>query len=266
MRSRHTLVALTAMAATAAALVLAAGPAEASTVHYVALGDSYSSGLGAGSYGSSGSCDRSANAYAQLWDNAYGPASFTFAACSGATTSDVLSSQISSVTSSTTLVSITIGGNDVGFSSVMETCVIWGTSSCVSAINSAESQAAATLPAAYDNVLNAIAAKAPNARIVFLDYPDFYDLSQSSSCVGLSGTSRAKVDEGINQLDGLVQAAAARHGAVFADVRSGFAGHEICDGTSWLNSVDWLNFSDSYHPTAAGQAGGYYPVFAANAS
>jgi lysophospholipase L1-like esterase len=266
LRPRHTLVALTATAATAAALVLSAGSANASTARYVALGDSYSSGLGAGNYGNSGSCSRSANAYAQLWDNANSPSAFTFAACSGATTSDVLNSQISSVTSSTTLVSITIGGNDVGFASIMETCVIWGTSACVSAINSAESQASSTLPAAYDNVLNAIAAKAPNAKIVFLDYPDFYDLSQSSGCMGLSGTSRAKVDEGINLVDSLIQAAAGRHGATFGDVRGSFSGHEICDGTSWLNSVDWLNFSDSYHPTAAGQAGGFYPVFAANAS
>jgi lysophospholipase L1-like esterase len=266
LRTRHTLAALTASAATAAALVLAAGPASASTAHYVALGDSYSSGLGAGSYGSSGSCDRSANAYAQLWDNANSPSAFTFAACSGATTSDMLNSQIASVTSSTTLVSFTIGGNDVGFSSVMETCVIWGTSSCVSAINGAESQAQSTLPAAFDNVIAAIRAKAPNARIVFLDYPDFYDLSQSSGCIGLSGTSRAKIDEGINQLDSLIQAAAARDGVVFGDVRGSFAGHEICDGTSWLNSVDWTNFSDSYHPTSAGQSGGYYPVFAAKAS
>jgi lysophospholipase L1-like esterase len=267
LRPRRTLVALTiASAATAAALVLAAGTASASTAHYVALGDSYSSGLGAGSYGSSGSCDRSANAYAQLWANSKAPAAFSFVACSGATTGDLLNSQIAAVTGSTTLVSLTIGGNDVGFSSVMETCVLWGTSSCVSAINSAESKAQSILPAAFDNVLRAIKAKAPAAKIVFLDYPDFYDLSQSSGCIGLSGTSRAKVDEGVNVLDSLVQQAAARNGATFADVRGSFAGHEICDGTSWLNSVDWTNFGDSYHPTAAGQSGGYYPVFAANAS
>jgi hypothetical protein len=48
-------------------------------------------------------------------------------------------------------------------------------------------------------------------------------------------------------------------------VRSAFAGHEICDSTSWLHSVDWLNLSDSYHPTASGQSGGYYPVFSAAA-
>lgn len=254
------------MAATAAAVLFTAAPANASSAHYVALGDSYSSGLGAGNYGSSGSCSRSANAYAQLWANANSPAAFAFAACSGATTSDVLNSQLSSVTGSTTLVSITIGGNDVGFSSVMQTCVIWGTSSCVSAVNNAESQASATLPAAFDNVLGSIRAKAPGAKIVFLDYPDFYDLNASSGCVGLSGTSRAKIDEGINLLDGLVQAAAARNGAVFGDVRGTFSGHEICDGSSWLNSVDWLNFGDSYHPTAAGQSGGYLPVFRSDAS
>jgi lysophospholipase L1-like esterase len=254
------------LAAAATGVMFTAMPASAAGANYVALGDSYSSGLGAGSYGSSGSCFRSSNAYAQLWANAKSPSSFTFAACSGATTSDVLNSQISSVTGSTTLVSLTIGGNDVGFSNVMETCVIFGTSSCVSAIDSAESQASATLPAAFDNVLNAIRAKAPNAKIVFLDYPDFYDLSASSGCIGLSGTSRAKVDEGINLLDSLVQAAASRHGAVFGDVRGSFAGHEICDDdASWLRSVDWTNFSDSYHPTASGQSGGYYPVFSANA-
>ena len=45
-----------------------------------------------------------------------------------------------------------------------------------------------------------------------------------------------------------------------------FTGHQICDGgSSWLHSVDWLDLADSYHPTAAGQSGGYYPAFAAAA-
>src|SRR5271169_7069851 len=103
---------------------MAAPPAAeaASSVRYVALGDSYSSGLGAGDYiSSSGSCDRSTNAYPEQWAAANSPATFTSAACSGATTADVLSGQVSALSVSTTLVSITIGGNDAGFSSVMET-------------------------------------------------------------------------------------------------------------------------------------------------
>jgi lysophospholipase L1-like esterase len=262
---RRTLVALTAAAATAAA-ILSAAPASASTANYVALGDSYASGLGAGSYISDGtSCSRSTNAAAYLWKNANSPSSFTFAACSGATTSDVLNSQLASVNSGTTLVSLIIGGNDVGFASTMEACVIWGTSTCVSDVNADEAQAKSVLPGRFDNVLSSIKAKAPSARIVFMDYPDFYDLNVSF-CVGLSSTSHAKIDEGINVLDSLIQQAAARNGAVFADARSAFSGHELCDGSGWLNSVDWTNFSDSYHPTATGQADGYYPVLSANAS
>jgi hypothetical protein len=68
-------------------------------------------------------------------------------------------------------------------------------------------------------------------------------------------------------LDGVVQAAASRHGFAFADVRSRFAaGHEICDGSnSWLHSTDWSDITSSYHPTAAGQSGGYLPAFTAAA-
>ena len=74
--------------AAAAAIVGLAVPASAAAGRYVALGDSYSSGTGAGSYGSSGSCKRSANSYPQLWANANGPSSFAFVACSGAVTSE----------------------------------------------------------------------------------------------------------------------------------------------------------------------------------
>jgi hypothetical protein len=39
----------------------------------------------------------------------------------------------------------------------------------------------------------------------------------------------------------------------------------MCDGAGWLNSVDIFDISASYHPTATGQADGYYPVFSAAA-
>ena len=181
-------------------------------------------------------------------------------ACSGATTATVLSSQLSALSTATTLVSITVGGNDVGFSSVMETCVLESTSSCVSAVNNAESLMASQLPGELDSVLNAIKADAPHARVVVLDYPDLYDLSRSSFCIGLSTTDRTDLNNGANELDSQIQAAAARHGDVFADVRSAFGGHEICDSSSWLHSVNFLDVSESYHPTASGQPA-YYQAF-----
>jgi lysophospholipase L1-like esterase len=267
LRHRLALAVLTAAAA-GAALAIAA-PATAAVplatqpvVHYVALGDSYSSGLGAGNY-SGGSCDRSADAYPVLWAATHDPASYSSQACAGATTSSVIAGQLSALSRATTLVSITIGGNDVGFSSVMETCVLLPTSSCVSAVDQAENEISADLPGELDSVLAAISADAPNARVVVLDYPDLYDLSRSSSCLGLSTTDRTDLDQGANELDSQIQAAAARHGDVFADVRPAFAGHQICDPGSWLNSVDWLDLGTSYHPTAAGQADGYLPAFSA---
>ena len=246
-------------------MVSLAGPAGAAGARYVALGDSYASGLGSGSYiSSSGSCYRSTLAYSQLWANAHAPASYVSVACSGAKTTDVNANQLSALSSTTTLVSITIGGNDVGFATVMEDCVIYGTNTCVSEVNAAEHVAQTQLPGWLDTTYNGIRSHAATARVVVVDYPRFYhDLWY---CVGLSSTSRNKINEGADVLDSVIQSAASRHGFSFADVRPAFAnGHEICDSNSWLHSVDWSFITDSYHPTAAGQSGGYLPAFAAYA-
>jgi lysophospholipase L1-like esterase len=173
----------------------------------------------------------------------------------------VISSQLSALSTATTLVSITVGGNDVGFSSVMETCVLSATSSCVSAVNNAEGLIASQLPGELDDVLRDIKADAPNARVVVLGYPELYDLSKSSSCIGLSRTDRTDLNAAADQLDRQIQLAAGRYGDSFGDVRAAFAGHEICDSGRWLHSVNVLDISESCHPNAAGQSGGYLPVF-----
>jgi lysophospholipase L1-like esterase len=258
---------VTAMAAPATDAAAAVNYADApAAVNYVALGDSYSSGVGAGDYlSSSGSCDRSADAYPEQWAAANSPATFTSVACSGATTADVLSSQISALSASTTLVSITIGGNDAGFSSVMETCVLSSTSTCLNAVAAAETFVADQLPARLDQTLQTIRADAPSARVIVLGYPELYDLSKSGTCIGLSTNDRVALNQGADALDGALQAAAQANHDTFADVRGQFAGHEICDSGSWLHSVDIFAISSSYHPTAAGQDLGYLPVFTAAA-
>ena len=263
---RRIRLSLLTVAVSVASLVVGMQAAAAATVNYVALGDSYASGVGSGSYtSSSGSCLRSTLAYSQLWANAHAPTSYVSVACSGAKTTDVNANQLSALRSTTTLVSVTIGGNDVGFSTVMEDCVLYGTDTCVSEVNAAENTARTKLPGWLDTTYNGIRSHAPSAKVVVVDYPRFYhDLWY---CVGLSSTSRNKINEGADVLDGVISSAAARHGFVFADVRSRFAaGHEICDGSSsWLHSVDWDNIVQSYHPTAAGQSGGYLPAFTTGA-
>ncbi|WP_030178903.1 SGNH/GDSL hydrolase family protein [Streptomyces sp. NRRL S-813] len=226
---------------------------------YVALGDSYSSGVGAGSYiSSSGDCDRSTKAYPYLWNAAHSPSSFAFTACSGARTDDVLANQLGPLGSATSLVSITIGGNDAGFSDVMTSCVLQSDSSCLSRINTAEAYVDTTLPGKLDNLYSVIRGKAPNAHVVVLGYPRFYLLGQF--CLGLSDTKRSAINGAADHLDAAIAKIAANHGFTFGDVRTTFSGHEICSGSSWLHSVNWLNIGESYHPTASGQSGGYLPV------
>ncbi|GHF81739.1 SGNH/GDSL hydrolase family protein [Streptomyces griseosporeus] len=261
-RSRFVVFVTSLLLAVGAALTGAAAAQASETAvsgGYVALGDSYSSGVGTGSYiSSSGDCKRSTKAYPYLWNAAHAPSSFTFAACSGARTDEVLASQLGGLSSSTGLVSISVGGNDAGFADVMTTCVLNSDSTCLSRINTAKAYVDSTLPGKLDTVYSAIRSKAPNARVVVLGYPRFYQLG--TVCLGLSETKRAAINDAADYLDSAIAKRAADHGFVFGDVRTTFTGHEICSGSSWLNSLNWLNIGESYHPTAAGHSGGYLPV------
>ncbi|MFJ8822211.1 SGNH/GDSL hydrolase family protein [Streptomyces sp. NPDC102467] len=249
----------------AAAALLGASAAQAAdsaaATGYVALGDSYSSGVGSGSYDSgSGDCKRSTKAYPALWAAAHAPSSFNFTACSGAKTGDVLSGQLGPLGSGTGLVSISIGGNDAGFSDVMTTCVLNSESTCLNRINTARAYVTSTLPGNLDKVYSAITAKAPAAHVVVVGYPRFYKLG-GSCLAGLSENERSAINSAADLLNSTTAKRAADHGFTFGDVTTRFSGHEICSGSAWLHSVNWTNIGESYHPTAAGQSGGYLPVF-----
>ena len=144
-RSRRPLIATAvAVVAGVVTLVLALTPAAGATGRATSrCGDSYSSGVGSGSYiTSSGACLRSTQAYSQLWANAHAPSSYASVACSGRHDDRRQRQPAVRAELGTTLVSITIGGNDVGFSGVMEDCVLYGTSTCVSEVNAAEARPA----------------------------------------------------------------------------------------------------------------------------
>ncbi|MEV3933662.1 MULTISPECIES: SGNH/GDSL hydrolase family protein [unclassified Streptomyces] len=248
------------LAIAAAAALGVAQPASAAGENYVALGDSYSSGVGAGSYTSeSGDCKRSTNAYPYLWRNANSPSSFSFVACSGATTSSVSSGQLGALSSSTTLVSLTAGGNDVGFADVMQTCVLQSEATCVSRVNTAVSQMQNTLPGRLDSLYAGISSRAPQAHVVVLGYPRFYKLS-GTCIVGLTETERGAINNASDVLNGVLAKRAADAGFTFSGVADEFTGHELCSGDAWIHSVS-IPIDNSYHPKAVGQSSGYLPAF-----
>ena len=248
---------LAAVLLAAASLLALAVPAHAAPGKYVALGDSYSSGLGAGTYGTSGSCKRSAYAYPQLWANALAPSAFSFAACSGAQTANVLNSQISAVTADTALVTVSIGGNDAGFSDVMIDCNLGSDESCVQRNNEAQNFARTTLPGRLDAVYSAIRGRAPSARVIVVGYPRIYQLGGTCS-VGLSETKRRAINTSSDVLHQVISGRAAAFGFTYLNAQTAFGGHEICaSGTRWINSIVWP-VEESYHPNRSGQSGGYY--------
>ncbi|GAA3138389.1 SGNH family lipase [Planomonospora alba] len=246
----------TALAALAfgAASLFGTSASHAAAETYVALGDSYSSGTGAGNY-TNVLCTRSANAYPQRWAAANSPAAFRFVACGGAKIPDVRNNQLSALDGSTTLVSITIGGNDVGFADTMLNCLLSTTTACRNAVNKGLEYAQNVLPGELDALYAEIRARAPQAKVVVLGYPRLY--KDGGICLGgPSATKRSIINGGADRLNEVIAARAAAAGFTFADARAAFAGHEICTSAPWISGA-------TVHPTATGHARGYLPALSA---
>ncbi|MGK5678071.1 SGNH/GDSL hydrolase family protein [Actinoplanes sp. URMC 104] len=241
---------------TAAPAIAAPDPA---TTDYVALGDSYSSGVGAP--GQSLFCLRSPQGYPGQWAARNKPKSFTDLSCGGAETGDVRNLQVPFLSRGADLISITIGGNDAGFASTVLGCQVGTDAACAQTVADARADITTTLPAALDATYAAIKRKAPNAKVVVLGYPRLFDTS-SASC-GLTGMSLAKrrtLNEGADVLNDVIAARASAAGFVFSDVRDEFAGHGICSSSPYLNGLTVTPPQNSFHPNLNGYTNGYLPA------
>jgi lysophospholipase L1-like esterase len=235
-----------------------ASPAQAAAVDYVALGDSYSAGVGAP--GLSGLCLRSPQGYPKLWADAHAVSSFDNATCSGAVTADVRHFQIWALNSGTDAVTITIGGNDVGFFSTIVTCTFGSTAACLDAIDAGREDARTTLVADLDTTYAQIRARAPGAKVYVLGYPRLFE--EPASCSGgPSLTKRKALNVAADELSALIGGRAAAVGFIYVDVRAVFAGHGVCGSSPWINAFGLS--VNSYHPNAAGYRYGYLPALTA---
>ncbi|MGO1048708.1 SGNH/GDSL hydrolase family protein [Crossiella sp. CA198] len=254
------LAALFVAGAVTAAPAMAAPAKAAAPVDYVALGDSYHSGVGTRQYDSaSGDCRRSPLAYPALWAKSHQTSSFTFAACSGARTADVTGKQLGALNANTDLVTVGIGGNDAGFADILTRCQLGSDNDCRSAVDGAIAFAQRDLPARLDSVYRAIKAKAPNAKLVVLGYPRLFDGGPSCSFGGMGQTKRVKLNSAADILSDVVSGRASANGATYVDVRSAFATHGICSSNEWVNGLSWP-IVESYHPNSKGNADGFLPA------
>ena len=257
------------------------------TSGYVALGDSYAAGEGLPPFeaGTGTDCHRSASQSYPALLGASGVRQFsseTSVACSGAVTYDVVATrpgtgnppQISALGPRTRTVTLTIGGNDSGFSLVFGDCVYspdpsvqsvlpGGGPGCATRDDAAVSTRIAALSGApgaptvpgivpLPAVLAAIGAAAPRATIYVTGYPRLFG-SKNTNAYGcqvstaaplfVAGSDTAWIREKAGQLNKTVEAAVAKARAGganvrYADVARTYRGHNLCDrGRPWLNGV-----------------------------
>jgi lysophospholipase L1-like esterase len=241
------------LAAVGAFAVLAVSAAAAAAQpQYVALGDSYSSGVGTRVfYEESGSCKRSPDAYGPKVAAARGY-TLSFQACSGAKTTDVNEKQLGTLSSTTALVTITIGGNDAGFSNVIINCALYYFT-CGSAINEANEFIAKKLPGLLNTTYSDIRAKATTAHVVVLGYPHLFTKEGATCNVNfLTSSNEKKLNETGDKLDAAIKTAVAAHGFTYVDPRKAFEPHEVCASEEWLNGQS-NPLEESYHPNVKGQ-------------
>lgn len=233
---------------------LGSAPAHAAGPAYTALGDSYTSGVGTRVYDyDSSSCKRSKQAYPVLDSQRLG-LSLTFAACSGARVSDILNNQLGSLSGSTRYVTVMVGGNDAGFSSVITQCAKPWPYTCWRDIDNAQNYIRNTLPGSLDGLYNKIRSLAPSAKVTVVGYPRIFNGETCNAGARISADEQSRLNDTSNLLATTISGRASAHGFGFVDVRTAFNGHAVCDDVEWINGLS-NPVTESYHPNSNGQVG-----------
>jgi len=258
-----------ALLATLAAL---AGAARAA--NYVALGDSYAAGPIIPNQIASFGCLKSDHNYAHLAAPGIG-VPLRDPSCSGATTVDMTNPQetelgtnppqFNSLDAETTRVSVTIGGNDIGFSEIALSCVTVNPFStpCKDKYDSGgqdqiAERIAATAPKVAA-VLQGIHSRSPAAKVFVVNYAAIFP-ETGFGCwpqmpIGFGDVPYLRSKE--KELNAMLASQAATNGATLVNWYNASIGHDACKGAStrWVEPVVPTNPAAPIHPNLAGMTG-----------
>lgn len=253
--------------------------------HYVAIGDSFTNGIPIPpldfEQGSTARCTPSSVNYPHLVAEALGAVRFDDESCGGAKTADLTSGpqpQYDALTPETDLVTVGIGGNDMGLLSLGESCINFlpeggfaGSSDPVSCADRATagggdlySDKITAFAPRYTEIVNEIRERSPQARIVFVGYPTAV---RPGGCFPMqpmwprdADYVQAKIDQ-INQVMAETVTAA---GAEFVSLRESTVGHDACaiGADRWLEGPIPASIAAPLHPNRAGHANAAQQVLA----
>ena len=248
---------------------------------YVALGDSFASGPLIPTPEEPLGCLRSTNNYAHLLAARLG-VTLRDATCSGAQTDDMLGTQevtpppsnppqFDRLDRDVDLVTLQIGGNDIGFLDIAFTC-----GEAAARQESCESQFADADPGDADDrdeltkvidatapkiaaVLKGIKARAPRAKVLVLGYPGFFRFGDVASCPAMGvGEGDARFLRSVQErLNDMIAATAESKGATYVDVYTPSEGRTACDlpAVRWVEPIVPVHAAVPIHPNLNGMLG-----------
>jgi lysophospholipase L1-like esterase len=257
-------------------MLVLAGPASAAGEEYVSLGDSYTAGplipLQVPLFG----CLKSNNNFPNLTARNLGLA-LKDASCSGAETEDMENPQgvdpdgpnppqFDRLTAGTQIVTLQIGGNDIGFSGIAEDCASAtaneGTPCQDRYVHdgrdeiSERIQATAPLVA---NVIQGIHARSPGARVLVVNYAAILP-DQGPGCwpqMPITDGDVPYVRAKQKELNAMLAEQAAANGAELIDWYTASIGHDACQPPviRWVEPVVPVNAAAPVHPNLGGMIG-----------
>ncbi|MFI5977553.1 SGNH/GDSL hydrolase family protein [Streptomyces sp. NPDC051452] len=241
-------------------------------IAYVALGDSYTSGPGIPRQVDV-DCARSDHNYPSLVAAQRRVASFTDVSCGGATTAQMWQAQgdngpqLDALDRNTDLVTVQIGGNDVGFGPIIATCARLAAQDpagnpCERSYRTSgyDELAVAVVRTApkVDRVLRAVHARAPHARVVVVGYPDLLP-DDGSGCfpqVPFAARDFPYLRDTEKRLNLMLRLVAAVNGADYVDTYRPTVGHDMCKAPAdrWIEPLRPASPAAPAHPNAVGEA------------
>ncbi|QFG70226.1 SGNH/GDSL hydrolase family protein [Ornithinimicrobium pratense] len=226
-------------------------------VHYVALGDSFSAGTG--TRAKVDDCYRSPHGYPALLADAHG-LQLDYQACSSADTEDVHRDQLDALSPATDYVTMTIGGNDLGYAGVITQCALPGwLSNCEGRINDALELLHSQMPQRYDVLFAEIGVRAPAADVVIGTYPHLFSGRNCNLATFFTAAEMRALNGATDQLADVIADRTQAAGFRYVDARPAFQGHAVCDSPEWVNGLSWP-IQESYHPNRDGNIG-YADIF-----
>jgi lysophospholipase L1-like esterase len=263
----------------AAFAVTGAGEARAAGGLYVALGDSYTSGPLIPGYEKPYGCLRSTNNYPHLFARQR-KTQLRDASCSGADTKDMTGvqgvspgpnpAQYDRLGPDVNVVTLQIGGNDIGFSGIAESCFAplpQGTPCQDAYVVDGQDIFSQRVAAAAPKVAAAIAGigtRAPNARVYVLGYPSIVPESDSplatAACwpqLPMSPQDIPWVRAKVKELNAMIAAQAAANGATYVDIYTPSIGRDACAPPllRWVEPLVIVGPAAPVHPNLTGMIG-----------